>query len=157
MDKELVAIGVKLVFIAGLIVGAHMFIMHERDIGYQQAVGEAKERDRQVAAANEKLVRTLTQQRDQAVAERDQREQTIRNLAAASGNASLGLRDTVNAIRASVPSASIEALRKSTDALGAVLNECQTRYRDLAEKADRHASDVQALDKAFPIIQEQKK
>jgi hypothetical protein len=154
MDKTLLELVIKIALSAGLVVGAHLFIAHEQDIGYQRAVAEGKERDREVATANDKLLQELTKQRDVAVAERDQREQTIRSLAAASGNASLGLRDTVNAIRAGVPTASIEALRKSTDSLGAVLNECQTQYRELAEKADRHASDVQALDKAFPTKQE---
>lgn len=139
-----------------LIIGAHAFLSHERQIGYDAAMLEVSKRDALAKELNDLRASELIKQRDRAIAERDEREKTIRNLATASGNASLSLRDTVNAIRASVPSASIEALRKSTDTLGTVFNECQARYRELAEKADRHANDVQALNEAFPQSEEVK-
>jgi hypothetical protein len=144
---EILIIGVIAV---GAAWGIHEFLEHERDIGR----AEVQVRwDKQIEADKEaRRVREaeLTRQRDDAVAQRDEREKTIRNLAAGSSAASLGLRDTLNAISSSVPTASIEALRQSTTALSSVLNECQGRYRELAEKADRHANDAKTLDDAWP-------
>lgn len=111
------------------------------------------QRDAQLAAAKD-LARLREQdwttQRNQALENANSRDQIIRTLAAGSAGASLGLRDTLAAISRSVPDASVEALRHSTTALAAVLQNCQVEYRELAEKADRHASDALTLEQAWP-------
>lgn len=135
---------------AGAVWGIHEFLEHEREIGRKEVRAQwdgQTARDREAARLREA---DLIKQRDDAVKQRDEREKTIRNLAAGSSAASVGLRDTLNAISSSVPTASIEALRQSTTALSAVLNECQGRYRELAEKADRHANDAKTLEEAWP-------
>lgn len=110
-------------------------------------------RDAQLAAVKD-LARLREQdwstQRNQALENANSRDQIIRTLAAGSGSASLGLRDTLAAISRGVPDASVEALRHSATALAAVLQNCQSEYRDLAEKADRHASDALTLEQAWP-------
>jgi hypothetical protein len=110
-------------------------------------------RDAQLAAAKD-LARLREQdwtaQRNQALENANSRDQTIRALAAGSASASLSLRDTLAAISRGVPDASVEALRHSTTTLAAVLQNCQSEYRDLAEKADRHASDALTLEQAWP-------
>lgn len=110
-------------------------------------------RDAQLAAAKD-LARLREQdwtaQRNQALENANSRDQTIRALAAGSAGASLSLRDTLAAIGRGVPDASVEALRHSTTTLAAVLQNCQSEYRDLAEKADRHASDALTLEQAWP-------
>lgn len=139
-----------LALVAGICWGAHQFLEHERDIGrnevraeYAQKLADAKD----AARAREK---ELTDQRDSAINERNQREQTIRSLSAAAGASANSLRDTLAGISNGVPSASVDALRKSTTTLASVLGECQDRYRELAEKADRHASDAKTLSEAWP-------
>lgn len=108
----------------------------------------------ELAAAKE-LARLREQdwstQRNQAIDHANSRDQIIRTLAAGSAGASLSLRDTLAAISRGVPSASDEALRHSTATLAAVLQDCQSEYRELAEKADRHASDTVTFEQAWPI------
>lgn len=110
-------------------------------------------RDAQLAAAKD-LARLReqdwTNQRNEAVENANSRDQIIRSLAAGSAGASLSLRDTLAAISRGVPDSSIEALRHSTTTLAAVLQNCQSEYRELAEKADRHASDTLTLQQAWP-------
>ena len=110
-------------------------------------------RDAQLAAAKD-LARLREQdwtaQRNQALENANSRDQTIRALAAGSAGASIGLRDTLAAIGRGVPDASVEALRHSATTLAAVLQNCQSEYRELAEKADRHASDALTLEQAWP-------
>ena len=111
------------------------------------------QRDAQLAAAKD-LARLREQdwttQRNQAIENANSRDQIIRSMAAGSASASLGLRDTLAAISRGVPDASVEALRHSTTTLAAVLQNCQSEYRELAEKADRHASDALTMAQAWP-------
>jgi hypothetical protein len=72
------------------------------------------------------------------------------SLAASSASASLSLRDTLAASSHGVPDASVDALRHSTTTLAAVRQNCQSEYRDLVKKADRHASDALNLQQAWP-------
>jgi hypothetical protein len=135
---------------AGALYGAHLFLEHERDIGRNevQALWDKQ------SAADEKAARIreaeLTKQRDDAIAQGANRENLIRTLAAGSNAANLGLRDTLAAIRAGVPGASSDALGKSVTTLSTVLADCTGRYHALAERADRHASDVKTLQDAWP-------
>lgn len=121
---------------------------------------EIATRDAQLAAAKD-LARLREQdwttQRNQAIENANSRDQIIRTLASGSAGASLGLRDTLAAISRGVPDASVEALRHSTTTLAAVLQNCQSEYRELAEKADRHASDTLTLEQAWPANLEQDK
>ena len=110
-------------------------------------------RDAQLASAKD-LARLREQdwtvQRTQAIENANSRDQIIRSLAAGSTSASLGLRDTLATISRGVPDASVDALRHSTTTLAAVLQSCQVEYRELAEKADRHASDAVMFKQAWP-------
>jgi hypothetical protein len=110
-------------------------------------------RDALLAAAKD-LARMREQdwntQLNQAIENANSRDQIIRSMAASSISASVGLRDTLAAISRGVPDASVEALRHSTTTLAAVLQNCQSEYRELAEKADRHASDTMTLEQAWP-------
>lgn len=134
----------------GAVIGVHLFLEHERGIGRQEV--QAKW-DAQVAldkdAAREKEA-AFTARLNEAIQSGVVRDQTIRTLAAASGSANLGLRDTLAAIRSGVPSASAEALGQSTATLTTLLADCSGKYRDVAEKADRHANDAKTLGDAWP-------
>ena len=147
MIKGAVVIGLAVAFF----VAAHNFLDGVEDRGYQRAVAEAKERERLASVFAQKWSGELTRQRDEAIQNGNQREQTIRDLAAAAGNASVGLRDTLNTIRRNASNDSTETLRHTTVALATVLDDCQVKYRELAEKADRHANDVRTYSEAWPV------
>lgn len=135
---------------AGFAFGVHEFLQHEQDIGYKKAVAIYETKLAEAKEAAKKREDELRAQRDDAVTKENQREQTLRTVAAGGSAASIGLRDTLAAIRNGVPSATIDALRNSTTTLATVLTDCQGRYRELAEKADRHASDTKTLNDAWP-------
>lgn len=135
---------------AGAVYGVHQFLEHERDIGRQEVRAEYADKLAEAKEAARKREAELTTQRDEAVSYANERDQTIRTVAAGGAAASVGLRDTLAGIRNSVPSATVETLRQSTATLATVLGDCQARYRELAEKADRHASDSKTLSDAWP-------
>lgn len=153
MLAEVVVIGS---LFAGASYGVHQFLEHERDIGrnevraeYAKSLADAKE----AARVRETELRA---QRDDAINKGNEREQTIRSLAASAGASSNGLRDALAHIGVGVPDATIEALRNSTTTLATVLSDCQGRYRALAEVADRHANDARTLSDAWPTDAEKK-
>lgn len=148
--KLLIEIAVIGALAGGVVYGVHQFLEHERDIGRQevQARWDAQTvLDKEAAREKEAGFAKQLQEANKNASDRDQ---TIRALAAASGGANNGLRDTLAAISRGVPSATVDALGKSVTTLSAVLAECSGRYQSVAEKADRHASDVKTLQEAWP-------
>ena len=136
--------------VAALVFGWNWHIDHERDIGYQKAVAEYNVKLLEAKEAADKRERELAVQIQEAQANGLKREETIRTLAAAVGKSSDSLRDTANAIRVGLPSATVEAARTAADAFAAVFTECQQRYVEVARAADGHASDVRTLEEAWP-------
>lgn len=136
--------------IASISFGVHEFLDHERDIGRAEVQAQWDKQKASDAILKEQRETELKNQVATAVAEGQTRENLIRTLAAGSSSASNSLRSTLAAISGGVPSATVDALRISTTTLAGVLGDCQGRYRDLAEKADRHASDVKTLTQAWP-------
>lgn len=134
----------------GVMYGVHQLLEHERDIGRNEVRAEYAVKLAEVKDAAHRRETELITQRDEAVKNANDREQTIRTVAAGGAAASIGLRDTIASIRDSVSSATNEALGKSVVSLSTVLTDCQGRYRALAERADRHANDARTLDEAWP-------
>lgn len=103
------------------------------------------------AAANEEA-RKLEQQRqrraDEAGALAQAREAGIRADAVRAAGAVRGLRDELAALRGR--SQSCPAANQRADALDQLFGECVSAYRDMAEKADRHQSNVKLLLDAWP-------
>jgi uncharacterized iron-regulated membrane protein len=60
------------------------------------------------------------------------------------------LRNSIATIRAELPSLAADAVRRYADTTSIVLGECQDRYSELAETADRLDSDRQTLGEAWP-------
>jgi hypothetical protein len=135
---------------AGVLYEVHQFLEHERDIGRKevQARWDAQQAADQASARAKEAA--FTQQIQEASQHANDREQTIRSLAAASGAASVGLRDTLATIGRSVPGTTVDALGKSVATLTTVLAECSGRYQAVATAADRHSSDVITLQEAWP-------
>ncbi|UGQ45071.1 DUF2514 family protein [Massilia endophytica] len=110
---------------------------------YAAALAAAKE----LAREKEKFWHQKTEEARKNANERDI---TIRNLATAAGASSSSLREYLSGLSRAAAGATADANRNSTVALAAVLDNCQTRYRELAEKADRHVNDVRTLQEAWP-------
>jgi hypothetical protein len=147
---ELAKIGIVIAVALIITFFVHKFLSYEQQIGYDKAKAEYNERlvEAQKAAINRE--NELKQQLKEALNGQSQRDEVIRKLSVAASGASSSLRDTLTAIRDGSASAAIDALRKTTVTLTTVFGECADRYRDMAEKADRHASDVKTLVEAWP-------
>lgn len=144
--KAIAAVGL----VAALIFGWNHFLNYEQGIGYQKAVAEYTVKLLEAKELADRRERELTTQVQDAQANGLKREETIKALAAAVGKSSDSLRNTANAIRLGLPSATVEAARTAADAFAAVFTECQGRYGALAEKSDGHANDVRTLEEAWP-------
>lgn len=144
---EIIVIGA---IFAAISLAIHNFLNHEREIGRNEIRGEYAQKLAEAQAQAHQKELALTAQLNEAVKNGQEREQTLRAAATAAGNASLSLRDTLNSIRNGVPSATLDALRANTTTLAAVLTDCQGKYRDVAESADRHANDTKTLMEAWP-------
>lgn len=140
------------VIIAALWYGFHLFVDAQKEKGREEIRKEYAAKLVEAKEASAKVEGVLREQLNLANQNANSREQIIRNLASSSGASSVGLRDALNSMRDGAASASSETLVNSTRTLSTLLADCQGRYRELAEKADRHASDAKTLSEAWPVI-----
>lgn len=61
-----------------------------------------------------------------------------------------GLRDDIGALQARLATSPVAACIDTAATLGELLGQCSESYRDMAEIADRHASDAKTLIEAWP-------
>lgn len=144
---EIIAIGLAIV---ALVVGFQMFCEGQREKGRVEVRAEYAEQMRIAKEGADKLERELRSRVDDAVVKGNEREQTIRNLATANSNASIGLRNATASIGNSLPSLSIDALRNVASAYGNILTECQSRYGEMAATSERLNSEKQTLIDSWP-------
>lgn len=150
MNALLIKVLAALALMAATLFVWNWHINHEQSIGYQKAVAEYTVKLLEAKEKADKREQELTTQVQEAQANGLKREETIKALAAAVGKSSDSLRNTANAIRLGLPSATVEAARTAADAFATVFTDCQGRYGALAEKADGHANDVRTLEEAWP-------
>lgn len=144
---EIIVFGALAAFI---VAGVHQFLEHERQMGRDEVQTRW---DKQVAIdkeAAQKRERELQTQADKAQENATNREQIIRTLAASSASTSISLRDTITAIRNSLPAATSDAARNAASTYGDILAECEGRRREVAEEAERLNSEKRLLIEAFP-------
>jgi hypothetical protein len=135
---------------AGAMVGVHVFLDHQRDIGRAEVQALW---DKQVATDKESArVRTaeMAGQVSAAVTDGVKRDETIQKLATATAAASGGLRDAVAKIDRGVPNYSGDALRALTSTYGQLLAECVGRRTEVANEAERLNSEKRTLIEAWP-------
>jgi len=89
---------------------------------------------------------TLTRARDESI----KREAALRRDLAASGRALDVLQHTANVLRAEVSAYSQPAAADAAATAAELLAACGASYRDVAEKADRHAQDAVMLRDGWP-------
>lgn len=144
----------EIVVIGGLACGAaygiHMGLEHERDIGRNEIRAEYAKQLQEAKDAARLREKELTDQRDKAIENASNRDETIRTLAARSGVSSNGLRDTIAALGNSMSSATADALRQTARTYGQLLATCDSEQRSMGEEADRANSEKRTLIEAWP-------
>lgn len=128
----------------------HQFAEHERDIGRKevQALWDAQTaRDKLARAADEaRWAKNKSGAEDHAT----DRQQINDAARAAAGAVAGSLRNAIAAAAAPRSDDTAATARKDAATLGALLADCEGRYRGMAALADGHASDVKMLIEAWP-------
>ena len=78
------------------------------------------------------------------------RETKLKKSAAAAQSAVVSLRDDIRTLQARLAGSSAATAIDTAATLGELLGQCSEAYRELAEIADRHASDAKTLIEAWP-------
>lgn len=136
--------------IIGLMWGVHAWSEKQREVGRKEVRDEYAEQLRMAKEAAEKVEKVLRERVDEAVTKGNEREQTIRTLASANSNASLGLRSATASISNSLSSLSADALRNVASAYGDIFTQCQSRYGEMATALERVNSEKQTLIESWP-------
>lgn len=128
---------------------------------FQDARHEAELSDMRLKAAEEKgasLIKIrqiegeLNEKYIQAVNSARDRERALRADVAALRDAAQGLRAQHTEAMRRLAQAPAEAVREYAATVSAVFGECQARYAEVAEAAQRHSDDVRTLIEAWPVI-----
>lgn len=135
---------------AGAVYGVHQFLDHERDVGRAEVQARWDHQQQLDVEAARVKEAEFTTRLNEAIQNGVVRDQANTVLAAAAGNATLSLRDTLAAVRKGVPSATIDSLGKSVATLSTVFADCAGRYQGMAATADRHANDAKTVGEAWP-------
>jgi hypothetical protein len=130
--------------------GAHQFLEHERDIGRNEVRGEYARQLQEARDAAREHEKELVNQRDKAIENANQRDETIRALAALAGMSANGLRDTIAAVGNSLSGATANTLRETSRTYGQLLAACDGEQRSMAEEAERANSEKRTLIEAWP-------
>lgn len=133
-----------------LAISAFFYARHTEQRGYDRATIEYKAMllaaETGARLAEQNMYTKLESARNEASIKTLEIDKLNRDLSAASRS----LRDTIIASKSRVSTDSTEALRIKADTALTVFGECQARYGEMAETADRHAVDVEMLLKAWP-------
>ncbi len=148
--KLYIELAIIITIIGGIAFGAHKLLAHERKVGYDKAVAEYTEKAliaNQAARARELALNTQVQEARNAATLRENKILELSNKLSSTSNSLL---DTINSLRRKLSQSSAEAARRQADTALTLLGECQERYGEMAENADRHASDVKMFQEAWP-------
>lgn len=136
--------------VCGIVFGAHHYIQSERADERKIVVGEYEKKLQEQKEAAAKEEKRMQAQIDQASKGGQEREDTIRSLAASNRAASASLLDTTKSISSSLSGLSSDALRSLSSAYGDVLGSCQAGKDGLAEEAERLNSEKRTLIEGWP-------
>ncbi|MFV0601763.1 MAG: hypothetical protein ACK5NE_08090 [Brachymonas sp.] len=100
--------------------------------------------------ANKKQEQVYAQAIEKAIAERDAKLKAIQSDAVAARAAAGSMRDQLTEARRGLAAHSPATVLDYATAATDVLQECTGRYSAVAEKADGHAADAEALIRAWP-------
>jgi len=137
--------------IGTLLWGVHALDQSRQQIGYDRRVAEDNADLIKARAAALATERELNRKLEEARNEATKRDQDITRHAAAAGTAAEQLRIALDTIRSSrLPGDPGGPGDQRTSTLAELLGDCADRYRGVAEKADRHASDARTLSEGWP-------
>jgi hypothetical protein len=133
--------------ITGAFYGCRYVLKQEWDRGYNEAVAEFRTKTliAEIAARDKLLKQEQEAQNAAAI-----REQEIKRLSTALAASNQQLRVTTATIRNTLPTVSCDAARRTADTAITVFEECTGKYTEVAENAERHASDVRTLEDRWP-------
>lgn len=143
-------IGAIITVVAAFTWGVHTYNEHFREIGRAEVKAEWVVAEQAAKIAADKQEALWKKQVENANEKASEREKTITVSANAAAATSRNLRDTLEAYRGSVSGATASSLANAVNTLANLLGDCSERYRGLAEKADRHASDFQRCVEQWP-------
>lgn len=137
-------------FCAAALVGVKFW--ESRLIDEGRSLERADNNQKFIAAQKESAEKTAAWQKekDNALIAANQRAMDNEAAAKRARAQSDSLRNDLTAIRAKLPGLTRDAVNKYADAASAVFGECSRRYQELAETADRIASERQTLIDAWP-------
>ena len=136
--------------VIALTLGWNWHVAHERKIGYDQRVAEEQvERNAELERAKAETTRLAQRaaEAEQKGAEREKELVVQRDAALAAAS---GLRNTLADVRRRLSVAPVETISAYADTGLKLLDECQERYRALAERTDGHFNDYRTLSEAWP-------
>ena len=139
-----------LALVLGLCWGAHEFLQHEQQIGYDRRVAEDKVAEAAAKDAALKTERSMQSKVDEAQNARIQQAQVNQVAADAASAAADRLRVAASDLTRRVSADPGKAGADAAATLAQLLGECSDRYRDLARRADGHAADAKTLNDAWP-------
>jgi DNA anti-recombination protein RmuC len=149
--------------IAALLAGSHLALEHVRDQGRAE-VQSAWDADKLLRAQALKSMSEQLRHTEQGYAQQlakahnDFTEKSIQ-ITADADSARLttnSLRNDLATARARLPTASKDPSSPITEYASTVsdlLEQCTERYRDVADKADRHAADAEMMQEAWPRVE----
>jgi hypothetical protein len=139
--------------IGALLWGIHTLDQSRQQIGYDRRVAEDNAALIKAQADALAAERAMTQKLEDARNDATKRQQEITRHAAAAGTASEQLRlalDTIRSTAHRLPGDPGGAGDQRAGTLAELLGDCADRYRGVAQKADRHASDARTLIEGWP-------
>jgi hypothetical protein len=150
----MIPLWVKGVMVVGVLSGlawtVNWFLDSQQQKGYDRAVAEYNVK--LIAAQTEARIREqeLLGRATAAQEENQKRERQIATLTTAVAKSSASLRDALAAYGNSLSGAPTDALRRSIERLGGLLEGCSDSYRGMAESAERERNAKQTLIEAWP-------
>lgn len=136
--------------LGALLWGIHALDQSRQQIGYDRRVAEDNAALIQAQADALATERQLNRKLEDARNAATQRDQTIARTAAAAGLAVAGLRDELDAYRRGLSADPGSPGDPRAATVAELFGDCADRYRDLAKKADGHASEVRTLIDGWP-------
>lgn len=139
-----------LALVLGLCWGAHEFLQHEQRIGYDRRVAEDKTAEAAAKDAALKTERSMQGKVNDAENARIAAQQENQAAADSASAAADRLRVAASDLSRRVSADPGKTGADAAATLAQLLGECSDRYRDLARRADGHASDAKTLNDAWP-------
>lgn len=148
----------KYLLVIGAIIGIAFFaylkfnstINHAKEEGYNKAAAEYNAKKLEADKAARAKEAELTEKIEEAQNDAKLRNDKIEDLSNRYTASSNRLLDTIEDLRGKLSSVPRDTANKQADTALSLLGECQARYGEVAEAADRHASDVKLLQDAWP-------